>query len=83
LLKVKDGKEDLASVAELIKNGRGDLKWRYQDDKKTYSRRSKIIRAINKLIVEGNTLESALSILEEQRGKIAISTFSDGLKIFD
>ena len=47
LLKVKDGKGDLANVAELLKNGSGDLKWRYQDDKKVYSRRSKIIRAIN------------------------------------
>ena len=67
------------SIVELVNNCK-DFSWRHKDDKKLYSRRYKIIREIQKLEDQGNTAESAILILEERRGKMAISSFSDGIK---
>jgi hypothetical protein len=76
-----DGWNGRPSISELLgKNGQ-DFSWRSKDDKKLYSRRHKIIKEIKKLVDEGNTTESAISILEERRNKMAISSFADTIKL--
>ncbi|MEN9446430.1 MAG: hypothetical protein RL728_942 [Bacteroidota bacterium] len=72
-----DGWDGRPSISEL--NQKYGFRWRAKKDVKVYSRRSKIIREIQKMIAAGNTAESAISILETRRGKKAISTFADSL----
>ena len=55
------------------------VSWRHKDDKKLYSRRYKIIIEIQELLDQGNTINTTFLILEERRGKMAISSFSDRL----
>ncbi len=65
------------SIVELT--DKHNLMWRYKEDEKIYSRRRKIICEIQKIVNEGNSIESAIEILETRRGKKAISTFADSL----
>jgi hypothetical protein len=69
------------SISELLGENGQDFSWRSKDDKKLYSRRHKIIREIQNLVDQGNTTESAISILEERRNKMAISSFADTIKL--
>ena len=72
-----EGWDGRPSIVELTE--KYNLMWRYKQDEKTFSRRGKIIREIQKLVKEGIAIESAILILEARRGKIAVSSFADSL----
>jgi hypothetical protein len=71
-----EGWDGRPSITELLKSG---YKWRSPMDKKVFSRRQKIVKELQKLVAEGNSIELAISILETERNKTAISTFADKL----
>jgi hypothetical protein len=71
-----DGRPSISSLLE-----KSSYAWRSPQDKKVFSRRHKIIRHIQKLVAQGATTESAISLMEERRNKMAISSFADTIKL--
>jgi len=75
-----EGWDGRPSITQLIENYGNS--WRVKAEKKTFSRRKKIISELKRLMEdEGKSPDEAIQILEAKRNNVAVSTFADKLII--
>jgi len=67
-----DGRPSIKELLEKFGNS-----WRDMKQKKTFSRRRIIVECINSLVKDGQSFESAIKMVEDERGNMAISSFAD------